>query len=852
MQHAAPQKKTNFFASLNENTQGQQKSKKQAGSGLAHLMQRQAATAEEDGDLRSAAEMYLEIGGQKGVRKAVEIFCKLNALEPLIDIVRQKLPQSPPQGSPGRGLLLLAIKCFKANKNLTFAKEAIAKLGDIPMLLRLHMDNEQWESAFLLCQKNPEFSQLLYLPYADFLIKRHDAYEEAIVAFREAGRFDLSIEMLETLCDNAINERRFADSGKCYWKLANEIVLFCLNKQKAANAANPVVEGADVTMGGDRLAVAASSSPGSRSSNSSSGLVNSLESGISLGKTSWQKQYAVHIRRAELYYAYDLVHASFEDPFTTMTPENVFNVCTFMVNTLTKGAESHTVVKTSESELELSDSDLFVIQGGADGHRDARGKGGGEQGMGQMVAGGDMMMTDPASPGHRAQGAQGMGGPAGSTLSMESAPPQIKRVNILFALAKHAYKMRAFKLARSCFQQLQMLFVNNASWQAQIDLASLTVRAKPFSDPEELQVVCYRCMTTNPLLSCEVGRGHGDACVQCGHPFIRCFLSFDVLPLVEFEPDPALGLSSEQVKRLIWRPNPNAQSRSGANANNHATAAKKRQDGWNEGRRGGADVLGFDDDPMRGGDHHGGGAAAGGVAALQQGYRHDSFVQRMLDTIATEDSTKKGKDGSAAANYRPLQVDRDILLELDSDDVHILDQTHIIGGLMQGADADAASSGNAGTAADFKRVRFFRNMIGSGSAKGKDELDAGTAGESQGMRIVNCNNCGKFFHRAAWEKETLQTGRCPFCFAPAGQKVAYGSVVGIEGEDAFAEGLAGGSGHDALRDSDDGHMHGGLHGSGARGGAGGMGPGSGLGAGLAHLRRLSNLSAAAAAGGGIE
>ena len=35
---------------------------------------------------------------------------------------------------------------------------------------------------------------------------------------------------------------------------------------------------------------------------------------------------------------------------------------------------------------------------------------------------------------------------------MESAPPEIKRVNVLFALAKHAYKMRAFKLARSPLQ----------------------------------------------------------------------------------------------------------------------------------------------------------------------------------------------------------------------------------------------------------------------------------------------------------------------------------------------------------------------------------------------------------------
>lgn len=30
----------------------------------------------------------------------------------------------------------------------------------------------------------------------------------------------------------------------------------------------------------------------------------------------------------------------------------------------------------------------------------------------------------------------------------------------------------------------------------------------------------------------------GDACTTCGHPFVRSFFNFEVLPLVEFEPEP--------------------------------------------------------------------------------------------------------------------------------------------------------------------------------------------------------------------------------------------------------------------------------------------------------------------------
>lgn len=37
--------------------------------------------------------------------------------------------------------------------------------------------------------------------------------------------------------------------------------------------------------------------------------------------------------------------------------------------------------------------------------------------------------------------------------------------------------------------------------QAEVDLQSILVRAKPFSDAEDLLPVCYRCSTSNPLLN---------------------------------------------------------------------------------------------------------------------------------------------------------------------------------------------------------------------------------------------------------------------------------------------------------------------------------------------------------------
>ena len=58
------------------------------------------------------------------------------------------------------------------------------------------------------------------------------------------------------------------------------------------------------------------------------------------------------------------------------------------------------------------------------------------------------------------------------------------------------------------------------------------MRAKPFSDKEGFAVICNRCMNTNALINTK----GGDLCTSCGHPFIRNFVGFDTLPLVEFVP----------------------------------------------------------------------------------------------------------------------------------------------------------------------------------------------------------------------------------------------------------------------------------------------------------------------------
>ena len=123
----------------------------------------------------------------------------------------------------------------------------------------------------------------------------------------------------------------------------------------------------------------------------------------------------------------------------------------------------------------------------------------------------------------------------------EPVPHGLSKVYTLFALAKQGKVLGAFKLARQAYTKLLGLKMP-AAWKDQIDLACLTVRTKPYSDEESLLPVCYRCSTSNPLLN-----NQGDTCINCRHPFLRSFCSFETLPLVEFEIDPAAGITDEQA-----------------------------------------------------------------------------------------------------------------------------------------------------------------------------------------------------------------------------------------------------------------------------------------------------------------
>ncbi|XP_035129701.2 intraflagellar transport protein 122 homolog isoform X11 [Callithrix jacchus] len=144
----------------------------------------------------------------------------------------------------------------------------------------------------------------------------------------------------------------------------------------------------------------------------------------------------------------------------------------------------------------------------------------------------------------------------------KDTPSGISKVKILFTLAKQSKALGAYRLARHAYDKLRGLYIP-ARFQKSIELGTLTIRAKPFHDSEELVPLCYRCSTNNPLLN-----NLGNVCINCRQPFVFSASSYDVLHLVEFCLEE--GITDEEAISLIdlEAPRPKREDRQRETINN--------------------------------------------------------------------------------------------------------------------------------------------------------------------------------------------------------------------------------------------------------------------------------------------
>ncbi|XP_068600570.1 intraflagellar transport protein 122 homolog [Brachionichthys hirsutus] len=239
------------------------------------LMTKQADWAKSTKEPRAAAEMYLSAGEHL---KAIDIIGEHGWADMLIDIAHKldKAEREPLE------------KCafyFTKLKHHGYASETYSKMGDLQALVQLHVETQHWEEAFSLAEKQPQFKNEVFVPYARWLAE-NDRFEEAQKAFHRAGQQKEAVKVLEQLTHNAAVENRFDDAGYYYWMLSMQ----CLDIAR--------------------------------------------ESEGQMDEMLIKFERFQHL--AELYHVYRSIQRYTDEPFSSHMPETLFNICRFLLNNLTK------------------------------------------------------------------------------------------------------------------------------------------------------------------------------------------------------------------------------------------------------------------------------------------------------------------------------------------------------------------------------------------------------------------------------------------------------------------------------------------------------------------------------------
>ncbi|XP_040577415.1 intraflagellar transport protein 122 homolog [Lepeophtheirus salmonis] len=108
-------------------------------------------------------------------------------------------------------------------------------------------------------------------------------------------------------------------------------------------------------------------------------------------------------------------------------------------------------------------------------------------------------------------------------------PEGVSKFAVYYALAKQSKNLGAYKLAKLVLEKLQNLLIPK-KFRENVDLSILSIKAKDYYDNQELLTMCYRCSATNPLYN----KNGGNRCNNCSQPFVYSFITFEILPLIEF------------------------------------------------------------------------------------------------------------------------------------------------------------------------------------------------------------------------------------------------------------------------------------------------------------------------------
>lgn len=211
------------------------------------------------------------------------------------------------------------------------------------------------------------------------------------------------------------------------------------------------------------------------------------------------------------------------------------------------------------------------------------------------------------------------------------SPVGISKIYIYYALAKVSKELEGFRTARDAYEKLSYLKIP-ADWVDEIELGSLQVKSKPFSDRDMLNPICNRCGISNPIIV------PGERCTGCFHPFLRSFVSFETLPLVEFKLEK--GITHKKFIEIL---------NSDKSTQPKTKKIKPQDDGWTESRHSNQQSLQIHNS----GNHD---------------IEEDStpFLDRMNDVCEQQ---------VASQEYISVIVNEEIIRSLQPDEVYFVDHT---------------------------------------------------------------------------------------------------------------------------------------------------------------------------------
>ncbi|KAA0153703.1 hypothetical protein FNF29_03091 [Cafeteria roenbergensis] len=490
---------------------------------VTELALAQARTAEQNGEYSAAAGLFMGAGQ---VEEAMRLWGEHGMHSELSRVVED----TEPTGRDNRHLLRKAAAILRAAgpAGVPGARAALAKLGDRQGVLKLLVEHRMWDEAVAALvlhsgrrvrgvregapapaglaarelaaaasasggvnvqAATDELAPLVWVPYGRNLASEGD-FEAARQAFAVAGRRDLAASLLRSLADNAATENRFADAARETWRLADAVVT--MGEDAAAAAAANTNAAADAAAGAGGGSSSPSGSAGRGHSRSRSG--PGAGAGDSAPSAGWAASADASTRlklsqalrwRGDVLFAYSCVRDFARAPFTPATPMSLLGASALVLNS----------IAAADMTRDPPVAALRVVGAAAE---DAV----------------DPPRTD--------------GGPL--------APRGVSQTDALYALARTSVGLGAFRSARAALEVLSGR-VLPSTWRNEVDKAALTVQAYPPDDRREVQRMCFRCGTLNPVLGTR-----GDACASCGAGFFRSLASFETLPLVEFEPAPPLSV----------------------------------------------------------------------------------------------------------------------------------------------------------------------------------------------------------------------------------------------------------------------------------------------------------------------